>query len=197
MKLNKKVLALVVLGGMAVSGNSMAGPSAQALANTCAGCHGTDGNSQGPAIPSIAEVSKDYFVELMKAYKSADESPKNTMMSRIAKGYSDKEIELMAGYFSKQKMKRQAQKFDAAQVKAGAKLHKKYCEKCHEDGGRSSEDDAGILAGQWTPYLHYSMADFIAGDRAMPKKMKKKVKKAMKADPKAMEKLINYYASQK
>jgi len=41
------------------------------------------------------------------------------------------------------------------------------------------------------------MTDYIAGDRQMTKKMKKKVKKALKADPKAMEKLINYYGSQK
>ena len=196
MKLNKKVLALVVLGGMAVSGNTMAGPSALALANSCAGCHGIDGSSQGPAIPSIAEISNDYFVETMMAYKS-DDAPKNTIMTRIAKGYSEDEIKLMAGYFAKQKMVRKDQKFDAAQAKAGAKLHKKYCEKCHEEGGRSSEDDAGILAGQWTPYLHYTMADYIAGDRTMTKKMKKKVKKAMKADPNAMDKLIHYYGSQK
>lgn len=197
MKLNKKVLALIVLGGLTVSTNSMAGaPSALALANTCAGCHGIDGSSKGPAIPSIAEMSVEYFKEAMQGYKS-DEAPKNTIMTRIAKGYSDEEIELMAGYFAKQKMVRQEQTFDAEQVKAGAKLHKKYCEKCHEDGGRSAEDDAGILAGQWTPYLHYTMADYIAGDRTMTKKMKKKVKKALKADPQAMEKLINYYGSQK
>jgi len=195
MKLNKKLLAMVVLGGMAVSGNSMAGPSAQALANSCAGCHGVDGSSNGPAIPSIAEISPDYFMEIMTAYKTS-ETP-NTIMTRIAKGYTDEEIKLMAGYFSKQTMARKTQSFDAAQAKAGAKLHKKYCEKCHEDGGRSAEDDSGLLAGQWAPYLHYSMVDFISGDRSMPKKMKKKVKKAMKADPKAMEKLINFYASQK
>jgi len=200
MKLNKKLLAMVVLGGMAVSGNSMAGgPSAQALADSCAGCHGVDGSSNGPAIPSLAEASPDYFIEMMTAYKSkdADDVPNNTIMTRIAKGYTDDQIKLMANYFSKQTMKRPTQSFDAAQAKAGAKLHKKYCEKCHEDNGRSAEDDSGLLAGQWAPYLHYSMNDFISGDRSMPKKMKKKVKKAMKADPKAMEKLINFYASQK
>ena len=41
MKLNKKVLTLIVLGGLSVSGNSLAGTaSALDLANTCAGCHG-------------------------------------------------------------------------------------------------------------------------------------------------------------
>ncbi len=198
MKLNKKVLALIVLGGLSVSGNSMAAGTASALdlANTCAGCHGIDGSSTGPAIPSIAEMSTEYFKEAMLDYKNP-EGRLNTVMSRIAKGYSEEEINLMAGYFAKQKMVRQEQKFDATQAKAGAKLHKKYCEKCHEDGGRSAEDDAGILAGQWTTYLEYTMDDYVDGHREMTKKMKKKVKKLLKADPKGMEKVIHYYGSQK
>ncbi len=196
MKLNKKVLALLVLGGLSVSGNSMAGTaSAEALANTCAGCHGIDGSSTGPAIPSIAEMSAEYFNEAMLDYQTKD-GRVNTIMTRIAKGYSEEEINLMAGYFAKKKMARYVQKFDAEQAKTGKKLHDKYCEKCHEDGGRSAEDDAGILAGQWTTYLHYTMDDYIEGRREMTKKMKKKVKKAMKADADAMSKLINYYGSQ-
>ncbi len=197
MKLNKKVLALLVLGGLSVSGNSMAGTaSALDLANTCAGCHGIDGSSTGPAIPSIAEISTEYFIEAMNDYKNKD-GRYNTIMSRIAKGYSEEEIKLMAGFFAKQKMARFDQKFDAEQAKAGKELHDKYCEKCHEDGGRSAADDSGILAGQWAKYLEYTMDDYVEGRREMPKKMKKKVKKLMKADAEGIEKLIHYYGSQK
>lgn len=198
MKLNKKVLALVVLGGLSVSGNSLAGTaSAVDLANTCAGCHGTDGSSVGPATPSLAGISPAYFKEAMLNYKDP-EGRASTIMARIAKGYTEEEINLMAGYFSKQKMVRKDQKFDAAQAKEGAKLHKKYCEKCHEDGGRSAEDDAGILAGQWMEYLEFTMDDFTSGKREMTKKMKKKVEKlqADKGD-KALSDLIHYYGSQK
>ena len=53
MKLNKKVLTLLVLGGLTFSANSPAETaSAIDLANTCAGCHGRDGSSVGPATPS-------------------------------------------------------------------------------------------------------------------------------------------------
>ena len=198
MKLNKKVLSLIVLGGLAVSGNSLAGTaSATDLANTCAGCHGVDGSSTGPAIPSLAEMSTEYFKEAMANYKDP-EGRYSTIMSRIAKGYTEEEVNLMADYFAKQKMVRSAQKFDAKQAKAGAKLHKKYCEKCHEDGGRSAEDDAGILAGQWMEYLHFTMDDFRSGKREMTKKMKKKVEKLEKdKGDKAFAELINYYGSQK
>ena len=78
------------------------------------------------------------------------------------------------------------------------KLHKKYCEKCHEDGGRSSEDDAGILASQMMPYLRNTMADFTSGGREMPKKMKKKVDSLKKSKgDKGMDQLIHYYGSQR
>ena len=198
MKLNKKVLGLIVLGGLAVSGNSWSGTaSALDLANSCAGCHGVDGNSVGPATPTLAGVSSEYFTEAMLNYKDP-EGRYSTIMGRIAKGYTDEEIKLMAGYFAKQKMVRMDQTFDAKQAKAGAKLHKKYCEKCHEDGGRSSEDDAGILAGQGMEYLHFTMDDFTSGKREMTKKMKKKVQKMEKdKGAKAMTQLIHYYGSQK
>ena len=69
------------------------------------------------------------------------------------------------------------QDFDPKLVKEGGKLHDKYCEKCHAEGGQSAEDDAGVMAGQWTPYLMYQFEDFNAGHREAPKKMKKKMKK--------------------
>ena len=182
-----------VLGyGIAAAGT----PSAEMMANTCAGCHGTNGSSQGPASPTIAGISKDYFIETMQAYKS-DERP-STIMSRIAKGYTDKEIELMAGFFAKQPFVRQTQSFDQKKAGQGKRLHKKYCEKCHENGGRSSEDDAGILAGQWQPYLHFTMDDFNSGRRAMEKKMKKRMKELNEKHGAAgVDALMNFYASQK
>ena len=119
-------------------------------------------------------------------------------MTRIAKGYTEQEIELMADFFSQQKFVRLDQKHDADMAKKGAKHHKKYCEKCHEDDGRSAEDDAGILAGQWMLYLSYSMDDFISGRREMEKKMKKKLDLMMEEQgDQGMEELIHFYGAQK
>jgi sulfide dehydrogenase cytochrome subunit len=169
-------------------------PSASMLANTCAGCHGTNGSSVGPASPTIAGISTEYFIETMAAYKKAERP--STIMSRIAKGYTEEEIKLMADFFSKQPFVRQPQKHDAAKAGTGKKIHKKYCEKCHEDGGTSSEDDAGILAGQWEPYLRFSMEDFTSGNREMEKKMKKKLEE-LQADhgDAGVDALMHYYSS--
>ena len=104
----------------------------------------------------------------------------------------------MAGYFSTQKFVRMKQKTNRKLARKGKKLHKKYCEKCHEDGGRSSEDDAGILAGQWMPYLTYTLDDYMSGKREMTKKMKKKVNAMHKKHgDKGVEQLLHYYSSQK
>ncbi|MCW9025155.1 MAG: cytochrome c4 [Gammaproteobacteria bacterium] len=186
----------MILGSLLYGSAMAAAPSASMLANTCAGCHGTNGSSMGPASPTIAGISKDFFIETMEAYKAGERV--STIMSRIAKGYTEEEIKRMAGFFSQQKFVRQPQEHDAQKAKLGKKLHKKYCEKCHEDGGSSSKDDAGILAGQWDKYLRYSMEDFTSGDREMQKKMKKKVESLQKDHgDKGMDALIHYYTSQK
>ncbi|MCF6211080.1 MAG: hypothetical protein L3J88_01345 [Gammaproteobacteria bacterium] len=68
------------------------------LATPCAGCHGPDGDSPG-SIPSLTGLSTDDIISSMKAFKT--DQRKGTVMNRIAKGYSDEEIDLMASYFSR------------------------------------------------------------------------------------------------
>lgn len=197
MKYKNILRSALVLGGLAMAGTIHAAtPSAAMLGNTCAGCHGTNGSSNGPATPTIAGISSEYFIEAMKAYK--DGSRPSTIMTRIAKGYTEEEVKLMAGFFAEQKFVRKDQKFDADMAKRGGQLHKRSCEKCHEDNGRSTEDDAGILAGQWAPYLAFTIEDFMNGSREMPKKMKKKMDELHKQHgDKGIQQLINFYASQK
>ena len=170
-------------------------PSAEMFAYTCAGCHGTDGSSVGPSSPHIAGINKEYFIESMQDYKLDKRNP--TIMNRIAKAYSDEQIAGMADFFAKQTLRRSAQQFDSAKAELGAKYHAEYCEKCHEDGGRG-ESDGGTLAGQWVPYLRYTMDDYRTGARDMTRKMRKKLEKMEKAHGEgSVEDLIQYYASQK
>lgn len=191
MSVNKKLAVLLGCGMLLGAAQLAAAPTATMLADTCAGCHGTDGSSSGPATPTIAGLSAEYFKTTMEEYKKDDR--KSTIMGRIAKGYTDKEIKLMADYFAAQKIVRVKQDLDAEKVAAGAKLYGKNCEKCHDKNGSLADDDSGILAGQWLPYLEYSMQDFRADKRDMPKKMRKKVEKLDDFD---IEALLQYFASQ-
>jgi len=187
-----KILA-VILGSSALlgAGQLSAAPTASMLADTCAGCHGTDGASVGPATPNIAGMSETYFTDTMLAFKSGERG--STVMGRIAKGYSEEEIKLMAGFFASKPMASTQQELDAAKVAAGEKLYAKNCSKCHDENGTLADDDAGILASQWLPYLEYSMVDFKAGTTEMPKKMKKKVDKLSDAE---LDALLQFFASQ-
>jgi sulfide dehydrogenase cytochrome subunit len=166
------------------------------LANTCAGCHGTNGASVGPASPTISGLSEDYFIETMQGFASG-EIPA-TIMGRIAKGYTEGEIEQMAKFYAGKPFVAAMQEADDAKVAKGAKLHDKYCEKCHAEGGTSAEDDSGVLKGQWRPYIEWTMADYLAGDRTPTKKMKKKITELTEDHgDDGWDALFNYYASGK
>jgi sulfide dehydrogenase cytochrome subunit len=183
------ILAVLLLSPVAL----VAAPSGQAMSFTCAGCHGTDGSSVGPSMPAIAGMDPEVFVDAMKAYRNDERNA--SIMNRIAKAYSDEQFKAMAWFFASQRLHLQSQDYDEALAARGAKLHDKHCEKCHEKGGRPG--DAGTLAGQWMPYLQYTMDDFINGKRQWPRKMKRKVDAAIEEEGQdAISTLIHYYGSQ-
>jgi cytochrome c553 len=72
------------------------------LAATCANCHGTNGRTtDGSAVPSLAGMPRDYMIAQMQAFKSGARPA--TVMHQLAKGYSDAQIQQIAGYFAAQK----------------------------------------------------------------------------------------------
>ena len=76
---------------------------ARNLAATCANCHGTNGNARGD-MKQLAGVSADKIIALMADYKSGNQPA--TIMHQIAKGYTDDQIKLIAGYFAAQQPKK-------------------------------------------------------------------------------------------
>ena len=196
MKHFKTLGTAMIVGSLAFSGSSFAGgASAEALSYTCAGCHGTDGASVGPASPSLAGMSKIYIEDSMKAFKSGE--LESTIMMRIAKGYDDDDFAKMGEFFAS-KERHVAMQSAGGMADKGAKLHDKYCDKCHADNGTDPDDDSGFLAGQWTPYLKYSLEDAMDGSRDPGKKMLKQLKKMHKKEgDKGIQALLDFYASQK
>lgn len=69
------------------------------LAASCAACHGTDGNSAG-VMPPLAGQNKGLIVRAMREFRSG--SRPATVMHQLAKGYTDAQIETIAGYFAAQ-----------------------------------------------------------------------------------------------
>jgi sulfide dehydrogenase cytochrome subunit len=189
----KRIVSIAMSTGLILGAASVsAEPTGQMLADTCAGCHGTDGKSNGPAAPSIAGISSAYLVDSMNQFKSGERA--STIMGRIAKGYTEEQYAAMGEVFAAQDIASTNQATDAAKVAAGAKVYDDSCAKCHDENGALADDDSGILASQWLAYLEYSMEDFKSGAREMPKKMKKKVEKLSDDEIAAT---LQFFASQK
>ena len=94
---------VLATGALAISALAQAAPPSPAmLSNACAGCHGTNGGSYGPTMPSLANQSKEAIEVAMKKFKSGERP--GTIMGRLAKGYSEAEVSAMAELFSKQKL---------------------------------------------------------------------------------------------
>ncbi len=69
------------------------------LAATCANCHGTDGRAvDGSAVPTITGMPKAYIVQQMLAFKNGQRPA--TVMHQLARGYTDQQIDQIAGYFA-------------------------------------------------------------------------------------------------
>lgn len=171
----------------------------------CNSCHGEDGVSTESDVPTIAGASafviEEYMFQYLEdarpcretKYRSGDTDRPATDMCAIAKELGEDEFPEVAEYYSGKKFVAAKQDFDAAKAEVGRKIHRKDCEKCHSDGGSYADDDAGLLAGQWMPFLEEAFADFASGDREM---MEDKMKQKIDAlDSESVEALVHYYAS--
>jgi sulfide dehydrogenase cytochrome subunit len=176
-----------------------------ALAEQCAVCHGKNGASTDPSIPIIGGYSAKYILESVKNFRKKSRTcaevtvlagPKKGTKSDMCKVVADlteADAEAVARYLAAQKFVRAKQPFDAAQAKRGSAVYKLRCEKCHENGGSSPDEDNGILAGQWMSYLREQLVGFRSGKRPIDEKMKQRLDRVNKEDEEA---LLHFFASQ-
>ncbi|WP_223470024.1 c-type cytochrome [Massilia soli] len=91
----------LTLGMVLALASSAAAANGQRLYASCAACHGTNGAGAGNALPVLAGQPKDALVASMRAFKTGARPA--TIMHQISKGYTDKQIEEIAVYLSRQK----------------------------------------------------------------------------------------------
>lgn len=94
------ILAVVLsVGSMSLAAPSVANEaiSGATIGYTCMGCHGVNGKSPG-SIPSIAGQSESMLAAKLLAYRA--DGQKGTIMNRIAKGYTDAELNAVARFFA-------------------------------------------------------------------------------------------------
>ena len=196
-------ISLCVLLGLVTAGSASAATLENQL-KTCSYCHGKDGASTDSDVPIIGGYSVEFLVNNLKAYRNHDrdcpetkyrsgpDKGKKSSMCEIAKNLKDGDIRQIATYLSKKKFVHAKQKFDPVLAAKGKEIHDMYCEKCHSEGATQAKDDAGMMAGQWIPYLHQAIEEFQSGKRPIPKKMKAKLEEVTPEDINA---LIQFYGS--
>jgi cytochrome c553 len=134
-----------------------------AKSDSCAHCHGTDGNSSSSAYPSLAGQTKAYLFKQIKAFKEGER--KNSMMSPAAAVLSEQEMTELAEFYNSQSLIKSSAKTDPAIVAEGKKLaEEKQCASCHQAGMRGL-DAFPRLSRQKYPYLVKQIKDFRDGNR--------------------------------
>jgi len=175
------------------------------LVADCNDCHGKQGISTDSDVPTIAGQAYIVLEENMMAYadeerpcpvskyRHGDMERPSTTMCELAASLSEDDITVLSKHYEGLAFVAASQPFDQVLADEGAEIHDRHCEKCHSEGGSLAEDEAGILAGQWMPYMQTSMKEILAGERAMPEKMKQKTDRLNDDD---VEALLHFYASQ-
>ena len=172
---------------------------------TCNACHGPDGISQLPEVPTIAgmsalslEVALDEYragdrVCPTVPYPSADPSRPRMDMCVHANGLAEENIAGVAEHYAALPFVPAVQQTDAAKAAEGKAIHDRDCEICHSQGGSNPADDASLLAGQHMEYLRLTFADYASGARSQPRAMEAKV---AALSPAEIDALIHFYGSQ-
>lgn len=204
MRLNEATVLLLGVFAAALFA-APATAAAPDTAETCADCHGDDGVSSDGEIPTIAGASA-FFLEnqlfifqeearpcAAGVFEDKDEQPAADDHCALAKELSEDQILELAEYYAGMPFAPADQPVDQALADKGAAIHERSCDKCHTEGGSLELDDAGILAGQWKPYLLDQLEAYKAGERWQPEKMQPQIEELSEADMKA---LVEYYASQ-
>lgn len=147
-------LAALLLGAGLVSAQQQPSPRLQ----LCMACHGPQGNSQVPEMPSLAGQPA-VFVEnqLVLIREGMREVP---AMKGVLDGVSDAEIRSMAEYFAAQPPAPPARAADPAIAGRGRELSARLlCASCHEADYRGRQQ-IPRLAGQQEAFLLQSMKEF-------------------------------------
>ena len=95
-------VVIALTGALATQAQAQAPDAMQvrSWAAACANCHGTNGQAVQGMEP-LAGVSQADIVKKMQDFKAGRKPA--TLMHQLSKGYSDDQIQAIAGYFAAQK----------------------------------------------------------------------------------------------
>lgn len=154
------VLALAILSSTALAGVE----EGRAKSQVCAACHGVDGNSVVPSIPSLAGQPRQFITQALFMFREGQR--KNAPMAPFVDKLSNADLNDLAQYFSAQKMTPPTRLPSLDTVTRGqAVTVKNNCTACHT-ATLTGQQQIPRLAGQHKPYLLEQLSAFKASTRA-------------------------------
>ena len=140
----------------------------------CAACHGADGNSTRPDVPSLAGQIQPYLEGQLHAFAAQGGQRANGVMGAIAVNMSADEMKRVAVYFARLQLRPAA---PIAASRSDLKLGERIfftgipaqgvasCASCHGARGEGLPDLFPRLAGQGERYIAGQLHNFRAGSR--------------------------------
>jgi len=150
MRLARSAVACLALAAFAAAAQQDI-EAGRSKAQACAACHGADGNSPTPEVPSLAGQTWRYLYIQLRDFKEGRRS--NPLMSPMAQPLSREDMIAVANFYAAQPLKPQAFKVDDAKARLGkAKSEETLCTMCHL-GGFLGQNEIPRVAGQNYQYI--------------------------------------------
>lgn len=132
-------------------------------AQVCVACHGAQGVSTNPAIPSLAAQPAQFISTQLLMFREGRR--KNEQMAPFATNLTNADLNNIAAYFTAQKLPAPSTAADTATVEGGARLTSQLvCTQCH--GPKLlGQQHIPRLAGQQRDYLKAQLRGFKAQTR--------------------------------
>lgn len=159
-----RCIALVALVATHVCGTAWAGAEeGKAKAQVCAACHGADGNSPTPVVPSIAGQPKQFIVTALYMFREGRRA--SALMAPFAEKLSNTDLNDLAAWYSAQKLAAPTKKAVSDNVALGKAItEKNNCVACHT-ATLVGQQHIPRLAGQHYDYLLDQLKQFKASTR--------------------------------
>ena len=132
-------------------------------AQVCVACHGPDGNSVNPAIPSLAGQPAQFVATQLLMFREGNR--KDAQMAPFAANLSNTDLNNIAAYFAAQKPAPPSYNTAPADAEAGSRLSQRFnCVQCH-GAALLGQQHIPRLAGQQHEYLKTQLRGFKASTR--------------------------------
>jgi cytochrome c553 len=160
--------------------------NAQDILDTCAGCHGKDGEGGGDGTyPRLAGMKAKYIARQLRAFKKRERINIPMYPYAIERDLPETDVLDVSRLLSKMKLLTEMPEFDDSMsafqklslarkvfnipraygdVERGAELYEEKCRSCHGREGKG-RGNAPMLAGQYSDYLERQIDLYRKGER--------------------------------